>query len=227
MKICNRRRTIPWSLALSAVCLAIVGTAAAATSEGGHLPGFSAINKRVAVKKLPFEMRIAFGNSGGFVAGRHPIHGPVWFGEVKRPGGTIATAGVKRWVCQFETLNGSGSGSGTCGTLAQARELQMLSISSSCGKNGRQTRISGLVPDEATGLEIEREDGTIGRTVPVIENTVAFQIGRENVILRGVGSAAAERLERKLPLGEKPAFSGGACVGTVYVEGVATTEPGE
>jgi hypothetical protein len=131
-------------------------------------------------------------------------HGPVWFGEVQRPSATIELAGNRHVVCQWEEpadeLKG-GSG-GTCSTSQAARELSDLSVGS-CGKGpARHFRIHALVPDGVTGLAIEKEDGTIGRTVPVIENTVAFTLGRENVALHGVGNTAAEGLERNLPLAE-------------------------
>ncbi|MGH2940069.1 MAG: hypothetical protein ACRDPE_18315 [Solirubrobacterales bacterium] len=86
--------------------------------------------------------------------------------------------------------------------MGAAREFGLVDVGS-CGK-GKPThfRIRALVPDGVTGIEVEKEDGTIGRTVPVIENTVAFTIGRENVVLHGVGDAGAEGLERTLPLAQ-------------------------
>jgi hypothetical protein len=82
-----------------------------------------------------------------------------------------------------------------------AREFGLLAVSS-CGK-GRPThfRIHALLPDGVTAVEVEKEDGTIGRTVPVLDNTIAFTVGRENIALRGVGGASAEGIERSLPLG--------------------------
>jgi hypothetical protein len=207
------KRAILCGLAVTVACLGIGGTAAATpTSDGAHLPDFSLMNKRLPLKKLPLGMGFSFGGARGFGHGHRPIHGPVWFGEVKRPGVTIAAAGVKRWVCMNETRSGNGSGSGVCSTLAAARELGMLSISTPCDKHQTQTRIDGLVPNGVTGLEIELESGTVARIVPVIDNTVAFPIDRENVTLRGVGGAAAERLELRLPLGGSGAFRGSSCI---------------
>lgn len=57
-----------------------------------------------------------------------------------------------------------------------------------------------MVPDGVTGIEIDGAGGSVGRTVPVIGNTVAFTVGRKNIFLRGVGDPAAEELERDLPL---------------------------
>jgi hypothetical protein len=100
----------------------------------------------------------------------------------------------------------------------------MLTISQVCGQHRRiRTRISGLVPNGVTGLAIEKHDGTIGRTIPVHDNTVSFPIGSENVVVHGVGDAAAERLEKDLPLGLT--LSPRSCVaGVDYFGGTVTTE---
>jgi hypothetical protein len=45
--------------------------------------------------------------------------------------------------------------------------------------------------------------------VPVIDNTFAFTIGRENFILHGSGDPAAEKLERNLPLAQTAEEFGG------------------
>lgn len=191
-------------------CVGIVASAAASPASGGHLPSFSLMNKRVATRKLPFGMRFSFEAKHGFGL-KHPIHGPVWFGEVERQGTTIVAAGVRRWVCEAEEPNSeTGGGTGTCASLRAARELRMLSVQSSCGAHSRHFRITGLVPDGATGLEIEKEDGTMGRIVPVVENTVSFTVGREDITLHGVGDAAAESLEQQFPLGRLRGSS--ACV---------------
>jgi hypothetical protein len=140
-------------------------------------------------------------------------HGPVWFGEVERPSATIELVGNRRLVCQWEQPADEfkRGGGGTCSTPQGARELADLSIGS-CGKGPpRHFRIHALVPDGVTGLAIEKEDGTIGRTVPVLGNTVAFTIGRENFTMHGVGDAAAERLERRLPLAEVGGGGRGGC----------------
>ena len=54
--------------------------------------------------------------------------------------------------------------------------------------------------------------------MPVIDNTVAFTIGRENFTLRGVGDAAAERLERSLPLAEVGGSTLGGCSFYAFAE---------
>ncbi len=221
-----RRRRIFAAGLTALLCAALAATAAAATSEAAHLPGFSFVDQRVAVKKLPFPLRISLGGIGGRGLGHRPIRGAVWFGEVERPGGTILAAGDKSWVCVFDEPT-SGGGGGICGTDRSARELGMVTISQVCGRHRRiRTRISGLVPNGVTGLAIERKDGTIGRTIPVHENTVSFPIGSENVVLQGVGNAAAEGLEKDLPLDFT--LSPKSCVaGGDYFGGEVTTEPAE
>jgi hypothetical protein len=52
--------------------------------------------------------------------------------------------------------------------------------------------------------------------VPVIENTVAFTIGRENIALRGVADAGAEGLERTLPLADAARTGDGRAGCTSY-----------
>lgn len=180
-------------------CAALAGTAGAAAAGGGHLPYFSLLDQKTAISRLPFGLESSFpGFPTPFAPA--PIRGPVWFGEVERANSTFYAAGNRRQVCTFETTGTDGAGGGVCSTLAAQRELRELEVSS-CGKGRpRRFRISGLVPNGATGLEIERADGTIGRAVPVLENTVAFEVGREDLTLHGVGDAAAERLEAHLPL---------------------------
>lgn len=216
------RRSIAAALGAIA-CAVVVGTALAAPASGGrHLPYFSLMSERVAIRKLPLELRISFGRLPGVRApGRWAKRGPVWFGEVERPKTTILAAGNARWVCETEvpkdeTLGGGGG----CTTLGASRELFNLDVSS-CGKGpARHFRITGLVPNGVTALEIEKADGTVGRTVPVIENTVAFTVGREDFTLHGVGSVAAERIERPVPLGKGPLLGGNraGCVGVIWVE---------
>ncbi len=217
-----RRRHLLTSLAALA-CAGIVGTAAATpASDGRHLPYFSAMDKRLAISKLPLEMRFLIqGPPGAKRPGPLRVaHGPVWFGEVERPGGAIELAGNHRVVCQRESPADelSSGGSGSCSTLRAARELLDLSVGS-CGKGApRHFRIHAIVPDGVTGLAVEKKDGTIGRTVPVIDNTVAFNIGRENFTLHGVGDAAAERLERTLPLAEVGGDSRAGCSYYAFAE---------
>jgi hypothetical protein len=182
------------------VCAVLVGSAGAASAGGGHLPFFSLMDKKVAVSKLPFELRISLQGFPG--SHRRPrIRGPVWFGEVQRSGVIVSAAGTRRQICTWESRDGGrDGGSGGCNTPKAVRELRDFSVSS-CGKGPpRHFRISTLVPNGVAGLEIQREDGSIGRTVPVVDNTVAFTIGREDFTMQGVGDAAAERLERSLPL---------------------------
>jgi hypothetical protein len=198
------RRLIGTGL-VALVCAAVAGTALAAPASGGrHLPYFSLMDERVAVTKLPFAMRLLFGHALGIKGSGPPRHGhgPLWFGEVERPNATIFAAARGHWVCDFERSHGDADGGGgSCTTTAGARELGLLDVGS-CGKGRpRHFRINGLVPDGVTGLELERSDGTIGRTVPVIDNTFAFTVGREDFKLHGVGDVAAEKLERTLPLG--------------------------
>jgi hypothetical protein len=186
-------------------CAAGVGTAFAAPDGGGrHFPHFNLLGERVAVKKLPPELRLLVtGPPGakGFGAFSHLGHGPVWFGEVERPHATLAAVAKGHWICQYELPKDElGGGGSVCASVAAAREFGLLDVTA-CGK-GRPThfRVHALVPDGVASVEIEREDGTIGRTLPVVGNTIAFRIGRENVALHGMGDAAAEDLERKLPL---------------------------
>lgn len=205
-------------------CVALAGTALAAPASGGrHLPYFSLMSERVAVKKLPFELRFSFGQLPGGIgrSAEHPTHGPVWFGEVRRPDATFLAAGNRRQVCEIEKpkddLEGFGGG---CTTLAAARELFDLTISSCGGGPARHYRIQGLAPNGVTGLEIEKSDGTVGRTVPVIDNTFSFTVGLEDFTLHGVGNAAAEKLERSLPLARAAGRGGNraGCVGLVFAE---------
>jgi hypothetical protein len=184
------------------------------------------MSKRVAKSKLPLGMRFSFEGKHGFGL-VPPVHGPVWFGEVERQGATIVAAGVSRWVCESEEPNAeTGGGSGTCTDLKEARELGMLSIKSSCGAHPGHFRITGLVPNGVTGLAIEKEDGTIGRTVPAVENTVAFSVGDEDITLHGVGDAAAEALEQQFPLGHLRGSRASAC-GVFYgiAEAPASSRP--
>jgi hypothetical protein len=194
------------ALGLAALaCVCVAATANAAPVSGGrHFPHFSVMSERVPVKQLPLEVRLLFegpGREKGFGFPK-PSHGKVWFGEVERPNATITAVANGHWICDFETPKDefSSGGEGGCTKLGDAMELGLLDVGS-CGKGPpRHFRVHALVPDGVTGLEIEKSDGTIGRTVPAIENTVAFKIGREDFTLHGVGDAAAEGLERNLPL---------------------------
>lgn len=216
------------------LCAGFAGGATAAPASGGrHLPGFSLLNERVAIKKLPPGMRFSFQRAHGFGSGHPKVRGPVWFGEVKRPGSTIVAAGVKGWVCddvERQAANGTGSGSGSCMPLAEARELQMLTLSESCFGSHGGARISGLVPDGVTGLEVVEKGGTVARTLPVVDNAVSFPVGAGTTLLRAAGGAAAEGLEWRVP-----PFGSGApgrvkdrrnssCIGSTF--GVVGAAPG-
>ncbi len=96
------------------------------------------------------------------------------------------------------------------------RQLAGLSIESCNGSH--QFRVHGLAPNGVIGLALERSDGTITRTIPIVDNTFAFSVGHVDVTLRGVGDAAAERLERHLPLGGPSRSSRGGCSGYVFTE---------
>jgi hypothetical protein len=207
-------------------CAGIVASAVAAPAFGGHLPFFSLMNKRVAKSKLPLGIRFSFEAENGFGFGP-PVHGPLWFGEVERQGATIYAAGADHWVCESEEPKAeTGGGGGSCTALKQARELELLSLHSSCGAHPGHFRISGLVPNGVTGLAIEKEDGTIGRTIPVVENTVAFSIGDEDFTLKGVGDAAAEALERQFPLGRLRGSRASSCgYFSVFGEVAASSRP--
>lgn len=204
----RRRRVAIVGLALLA-CAAVGATAA--TAAGGHLPGFSLLDRKVAIDKLPESVGFFFGGIPGAKGSGLPKvgHGPVWFGEVERPHATIDAAGNGRWVCESEVRTGETDGGGSCTQPGAAREYGVLDVSA-CGKGPpRHFRIVGLVRDGISAVEVERADGTIGRTVPVIENTIAFTIGRENVVLHGTGDPSAEEFERGLPLARAAKEFGG------------------
>jgi hypothetical protein len=214
------RRLIAAGLAVLS-CAAIGGTALAAQAgEGVHFPHFSLLGKRVLVNELPKQTRwFVAGPPGAKPFGFFPHlgHGPVWYGQVERPKATISAVAKGHWICQIELPKDELTGpSGDCVSSGYARQQGLFDIGS-CGK-GRPThfRIHALVPDGVTGVEVEREDGTIGRTVPVIENTVAFTVGRENIVLRGVGEADAEALERTFPLADAARDGGGRAGCTSY-----------
>lgn len=204
-----RRRRLAIAGAVLLACATVGATAARA--DGGHLPGFSLLDRRVPIDKLPEPVGFFFGGVPG-VKGTGPPHvghGPVWFGEVERPHATIEAAGNGRWVCESEVRTGEPDGGGTCMPPASARDLGLLDVSA-CGKGPpRHFRIVGLVRDGISAVEVERADGTIGRTVPVIEDTIAFTIGRENVVLHGTGDPSAEGFERDLPLASAAKEFGG------------------
>ncbi len=196
-------------------CAVSVGTALAAPAGGGrHYPHFSVLDDRVALKELPAELRLfVAGPPGTKHLGFFPRlgHGPVWLGQVERPKGTFAAVAKGQWICQFEMPKDELARSGgICTSTAAARRFQLLDIGS-CGK-GRPThfRIHALLPDGVTAVEVERKDGTIGRTVPVVDNTIAFTISRENIVLHGVGDVDAEELERNLPLATVHGVGGSA-----------------
>jgi hypothetical protein len=214
-----RRRGLAVVLAAIAT-VALVGSAGAAPVSGGrHMPYLSLMNERVAIKKLPFLLRLSFRHFGshGLRGGRPPKHGPVWFGEAKRQGATFQVAGTKHWLCDSEMPGGEvGGGGGSCATLADVRRMDQLSIDS-CG-GSHQYRIHGLAPNGVTGIELERSDGSITRTIPVVDNIIAFSIGHEDITLRGIGDAAAERIEHHLPLAGSSGSSRGGCSSYAFAE---------
>jgi hypothetical protein len=184
------------------VALACGALSAPAAADGGHLPGFSVADKRVAVAKLPETLAFTFGGIPGVKGSGlpHVGHGPVWFGEVQRPRRTIYVAGIGRWVCEGETRPGEGIGGTSCTTQAAAREFGLLDVGGCSKGPPRHFRVFALLPDGVDAVEVEKAGGAIARTLPVIGNTIAFTIGREDVVLRAVGDQAAEGLERSLPL---------------------------
>lgn len=197
---------------------------AQAAADGGHLPGFSVADRRVAIAKLPESIRFPFGGIPGAkgIGLPHVGHGPVWFGEVRRPKGTIYVAGNGRWVCVSEVRVGEPGGGSSCTTPGGAREFGLLDVGS-CGKGPpRHFRVTALLPDGVEAVELEKAGGKIGRTVPVIENTLAFTIGREDVVLHGTGDATAETFERGLPLARTandfPGDGQGGCAGYIFAE---------
>jgi hypothetical protein len=78
-----------------------------------------------------------------------------------------------------------------------------------------------LAPNGIAGIEVERSDGSITRTIPVVDNIIAFSIGHEDITLREVGDAAAEPIERHLPLAGSSGSSRGGCSSYAFAE-VAT-----
>jgi hypothetical protein len=217
------RRLIAAGLAVLA-CAAVGGTALAAPADGGrHFPHFTLLGERVAVKELPDELRLLVAGPPGSKGFGFPHlgHGPVWFGEAVRPNATLAAVAKGHFICQYELPKDiARGGGGVCTQVRGAREFGLLDITS-CGK-GRPTHfhIHALLPDGVTGVELERDDGTIERTVPVLGNTVAFLVGREDLVLRGVGDAAAEGLERTLPLAHTGNLGGdrGGCSFYTFAE---------
>lgn len=207
--------------ALVVSALGLLGAPAAA--EGGHLPGFSVAAKRVAIAKLPEILRFAFGDIPVVKGNPFPQvgHGPVWFGEVARPRATVYVAGNRRWVCVTE-VKAQESGEGAiCTTPAAAREFGLLDIGACSKGPPRHFRVYALLPDGVEAVEVVKPGGAIGRTVPVIGNTIAFTIGREDVVLRATGGPAAEGLERSLPLarvGNSGGDEGADCSGYAFVE---------
>jgi hypothetical protein len=206
----RRTRWRGWTIAgLALIVCGVLGAPAAA--DGGHLPGFSVADQRVAVAKLPETLRFTFGGipgAKGFGLD-HVGHGPVWFGEVQRPERTIYVAGNGRWVCAGETRPGEGIGGTSCTTPAAAREFALVDIGACSKGPPRHFRVYGLVPDGVTALRIRKFGGAGGRTVPVIDNTFAFTIGREDFVLKATGDAAAEELERTFPLARTAKEFGG------------------
>jgi hypothetical protein len=163
--------------------------------SGGHLPHFNLLAKRVAVAKLPFELRFSLRT-------RFPhAHSAVRFGEAVLPDSTITAAGNRRQICVFERPKGNHGGSGTCSDLAQALEMGITTVSS-CREDGPlEFRIAGIVPNGIESLGVERhEDGKIEETIPVVDNAFSVSLRPVGVILHGIGGGSAEDLNLKYPL---------------------------
>lgn len=200
-------RGISWrrGWAISGLALIVCGALVApAAADGGHLPGFSVADKKVAISKLPEGLGFPFAGIPGVKVGGlpHAGHGPVWFGEVQRPNRTIYVTGNGRRVCASETRPGEGVGSTSCVPPASAREFALVEVSACSKGPPRHFRVYALVPDGVEAVEIEKSGGALGRTVKAIENTIAFTIGREDIVLRALGDPSAEGLERTLPLAQ-------------------------
>jgi hypothetical protein len=201
--------------------LGLLGAPAAA--DGGHLPGFSVADKRVAISKLPEILRFSFGDIPGAKGSPFPHvgHGPVWFGEVARPRATIYVAGNRHWVCVSEVKNRESAAGASCTPPAAAREFGLIDVGACTKGPPRHFRVYALLPDGVEAVEIDKPGGAVGRTVPVIGNTIAFTIGREDVVLRAIGGPAAEGLERSLPLatvGNLGGDEGADCSGYAFTE---------
>lgn len=179
-------------------CGALVAPAAA---DGGHLPGFSVADQRVAISKLPEGLDFTFGGIPGVKGAGlpHAGHGPVWFGEVQRPQRTIYVAGNGQWVCASETRPGEGIGGTSCTSPATAREFGLIDVGACSKGPPRHFRVYALVPDGVEAVEVEK-GGAVRRTLPVIDNTIAFTVGREDIVLHPIGDPTAEGFERSLPL---------------------------
>jgi hypothetical protein len=184
------------------VVIACAAAGAPAAADGGHLPGFSVADKRVAIAKLPEMLRFSFGDIPGVKGSgfTHVGHGPIWFGEAKRPKGTVYVGGNGRWVCVSEERMGEQGGGTSCTEPAAAREWGILDVRSCSKGPPRHFRVVALVPDGVDAIELRKADGKIGRTVPVIGNTVAFTIGREDFVMHGIGDPTAEPFERGVSL---------------------------
>jgi hypothetical protein len=221
----GRRTRRGWrGTAIAGLALIACGALGApASADGGHLPGFSVADQRVAISKLPESVGDFFGGIPGVERPLlpHVGHGPVWFGEVQRPERTIDIAGNGQWVCAGEMRSAEGGGSGSCTTPAAAREFALLDVGS-CGKGRpRHFRVFALLPDGVDSVEIEKAGGAIGRTLPVFENTIAFTVGREDIVLHALGDPSVEGLGRTLPLAQASKLGGdsrGGCAFYAFAE---------
>jgi hypothetical protein len=81
-------------------------------------------------------------------------------------------------------------------------------------------------PDGVEAVEIDKPGGAIGRTVPVIDNTIAFTIGREDIVLHALGGPAVEELERTLPLAEAGKLGGDNRAGCSFYSFFESGKPG-
>jgi hypothetical protein len=188
--------------------------------SGGHLPHFNLLAKRVAIAKLPFELRFS-------LRMRFPhARSAVRFGEARLPDTTITAAGNRRNICVFERPKGNHGGSGTCGDLAQALETGITTVSS-CSEGGPlEFRIAGIVPNGIESLGIERrEDGKIEDAIPVVDNAFFVSLRPVGVVLHGIGDSAAEHFELKYPLAGFARLArrdrGGGCSSFTFAEAKA------
>lgn len=182
-------------IALSTSFALAASPAAPKDGSGGHLPHFNLLTERVAVAKLPFELRFP-------LRMRFPhARSAVRFGEAGLPDSTITAAGNRRNICVSERPKGNHGASGTCSDLARALETGITTVSS-CSEGGPlEFRIAGIVPNGIESLGVERHgDGKIEETTPVVDNAFSVSLRPVGVVLHGIGDSAAEHFELKYPL---------------------------
>ena len=163
--------------------------------SGGHLPHFNLLAKRVAISKLPLELRFALRMQ--FPHARSAVR----FGEARLADTTITAAGNRRKICVFERPKGNHGATGSCSDLAQALETGITTVSSCSDGGPLEFRVAGIVPNGIESLGIERhEDGKIEETIPVVDNAFFVSLRPVGVVLHGIGDSADEHFELKYPL---------------------------